>query len=73
MKENTLEAKRQSPPRASRREFIQTTVVGAAAVALGVDLLAQTTEAQVTGIPTRPLGKTGQRIANVTMRARYEI
>ena len=36
MKENTLEAKRQSPPRASRREFIQTTVVGAAAVALGV-------------------------------------
>jgi len=63
MKENTLEAKRQSPPRASRREFIQTTVVGAAAVALGVDFLAQTTEAQVTGIPTRPLGKTGVNVS----------
>src|SRR3984893_1546130 len=47
----------------SRRDFVtQATVVGAAA-ALARRVIAQTSPASATGLPTRELGRTGQRVS----------
>lgn len=43
----------------TRREFLLT----AAAVAIAEDVVAQTRSASATGMPTRPLGKTGQQVS----------
>ena len=53
--------------KSNRREFLQKTVVGASALALGNNLLAKTTSWQETGIPTRPLGKTGENVAIICL------
>ncbi len=47
----------------SRRKFLGSSAKGAAALTLGAQLIAQTTDAQATGIPTRPLGKTGENVS----------
>ena len=46
----------------SRREFIQTTLAGAAALGL-TDSGFGTDDADSKGLPTRPLGKTGVRVS----------
>jgi len=46
----------------TRREFIQKSLLGASALAIGGDILAKTTPWQETGIPTRPLGNTGVNV-----------
>ena len=46
----------------TRREFVQGTVATMMASAAGRQLLAQTTSS-ANGIPTRPLGKTGERVS----------
>ena len=46
----------------SRREFIQ---AGVAAAALAEQVLAQTSSASATGIPTRVLGRTGVRVSMI--------
>ncbi len=53
--------------KSNRREFLQKTVVGASALALGNTLLAKTTPWQETGIPTRPLGKTGESVSIICL------
>lgn len=47
----------------SRRKFLKNTAQGTAALTLGAQLIAQTTSAQETGIPMRPLGKTGENVS----------
>ncbi|MCH7666540.1 MAG: aldo/keto reductase [Acidobacteria bacterium] len=47
----------------SRRKFLKNSVAGATALSLGAQLIAQTTDAQATGVPTRPLGKTGVNVS----------
>jgi aryl-alcohol dehydrogenase-like predicted oxidoreductase len=47
----------------TRRDFLKSSAQGATAIALGAQLIAQTSDAQATGIPTRPLGKTGERVS----------
>jgi aryl-alcohol dehydrogenase-like predicted oxidoreductase len=46
----------------TRREFIQTAVAATTTLALGQEILAQT-KSSATGIPTRPLGKTGVQVS----------
>src|SRR5262245_56053336 len=47
----------------SRRDFLQLAASALAATSLGESVPAQTSSASATGIPTRPLGKTGVRIS----------
>ena len=47
----------------TRRDFLQLAASALSATALGDSVLAQTGSASATGIPTRPLGKTGVRIS----------
>jgi len=47
----------------SRRKFLKNSITGATALTLGAQLIAQTTDAATTGIPTRPLGKTGENVS----------
>lgn len=51
----------------SRRKFLKKSVTGATALTLGAQLIAQTTDAQETGIPTRPLGKTGENVSIICL------
>ena len=51
----------------SRRNFLASSAKGATALALGAQLIAQTSSAQETGIPTRPLGKTGERVSIICL------
>src|SRR5690348_13169255 len=46
----------------SRREFLQTTLVGAAALSLTGNSL-RADDAESKGLTTRPLGKTGERVS----------
>jgi uncharacterized protein len=47
----------------TRREFISEVVAGAAIAALADDVLASQQPASATGLPTRALGRTGQRVS----------
>ncbi len=47
----------------SRREFMQTTLTTATALSLADQILAQTQATNGQGIPTRPLGNTGERVS----------
>jgi len=47
----------------TRRDFLKQAAVGATLAALSEDVLAQTTTASATGLPTRVLGRTGQRVS----------
>lgn len=47
----------------SRREFVSNSVKGAAALALGAQLVARTSSAEETGMPMRPLGRTGEQVS----------
>jgi predicted aldo/keto reductase-like oxidoreductase len=47
----------------SRREFLQLAAAAASAAPLARDVIAQTSSASATGIPTRVLGRTGQRVS----------
>ena len=47
----------------SRREFVSSSVQGAAAFALGAQLVARTSSAATSEFPTRPLGQTGERVS----------
>lgn len=49
--------------RASRRQFLQQTSGLASAAALAGQVMAQTSSASATGLPTRVLGRTGQRVS----------
>lgn len=51
----------------SRRQFIQKTIAATSAVALGEQLLAETSDYSATGVPTRPLGNTGERVSIICM------
>lgn len=51
-----------SNPKTNRREFIQTSLTGLTFAALAERLLAET-QTSVQGLPTRPLGKTGERVS----------
>lgn len=62
MKQNTPSEETQESE-VSRRKFLGSSVKGATALTLGAQLIAQTTDAQATGIPTRPLGKTGENVS----------
>jgi predicted aldo/keto reductase-like oxidoreductase len=46
---------------------MQKATVAASAAALADEILAQTSSASATGVPTRPLGKTGQRVSIVCL------
>lgn len=56
-----------SKPKSTRREFLQKTAVGVSALAIGADLLAKTTPWQQTGVPTRPLGRTGENVSIICL------
>ena len=47
----------------TRRDFIKQAAAGATLAALAEDVLAQTSPASATGLPTRVLGRTGQRVS----------
>jgi predicted aldo/keto reductase-like oxidoreductase len=47
----------------SRREFLETAFTVASVAALAENIVAQTSSATASGLPTRPLGRTGQRIS----------
>ncbi len=47
----------------TRREFLKQAAVGATVAALADSVLAQTSPASGTGLPTRVLGRTGQRVS----------
>jgi predicted aldo/keto reductase-like oxidoreductase len=48
---------------ASRRKFLQGSATALSAAALADEVLAQTSSASATGLPTRVLGRTGQRVS----------
>ena len=48
---------------ATRRDFLKQAAAGATIAALAEDVLAQTSPASATGMPTRALGRTGQRVS----------
>ena len=58
---NPIEDRRGSE--VSRRKFLKNAAAGTAALTLGSQLIAQTTDAQATGMPMRPLGKTGVNVS----------
>ena len=47
----------------TRREFLVQAAAGAALAALAEDVLAQQSPGSATGMPTRVLGRTGERVA----------
>jgi aryl-alcohol dehydrogenase-like predicted oxidoreductase len=47
----------------TRREFLKQTAAGATLAALAESVIAQTSTASATGLPTRVLGRTGQRVS----------
>src|SRR5260370_27066604 len=47
----------------TRRDFLKRAAVGATLAALSEDVLAQTSPASATGLPTRVLGRPGQRVS----------
>jgi aryl-alcohol dehydrogenase-like predicted oxidoreductase len=51
------------PDKATRRDFLKTAAAGAAVATLADRVLAQTSPAGATGLPTRVLGRTGQRVS----------
>jgi predicted aldo/keto reductase-like oxidoreductase len=51
----------------SRRDFVKQATVGASAAALARRVIAQTSPASATGLPTRELGRTGQRVSIVCL------
>ena len=55
------------PERSSRRQFVQGAAAAASVAALGRQVLAQTSSASATGMPTRVLGRTGQRVSIVCL------
>ena len=55
------------PDKTSRRQFMKNATVAASAAALAEQVIAQTSSASATGVPTRVLGKTGQRVSIVCL------
>jgi uncharacterized protein len=53
--------------RTTRRDFLKQAAVGATLAALTEEVLAQTSPASATGLPTRVLGRTGQRVSIVCL------
>ena len=51
----------------SRRDFVTRATVGVSVAALARRVVAQTSSASATGIPTRELGRTGQRVSMVCL------
>src|SRR5687767_5991789 len=49
--------------KSSRRDFVRQTAAGLSAASLAEQVLAQTSSATATGVPTRVLGRTGQRVS----------
>lgn len=56
-----------NPGKTSRRKFIKKSVLGVSALAIGADILASTTPWEETGIPTRPLGNTGENVSIISL------
>ena len=52
-----------SEPKSSRRQFVQGAGAAMSTAALARQVLAQTSPASATGMPTRVLGRTGQRVS----------
>jgi predicted aldo/keto reductase-like oxidoreductase len=50
-------------PRTNRRDFLKQAAVGATLAARAEEVLAQTSPASANGLPTRVLGRTGQRVS----------
>lgn len=59
--------KNTNPSLHSRREFLKKTTGAASAIALGSSLLANTTHWEETGLPTRPLGETGENVSIICL------
>src|SRR5579859_7576291 len=55
------------PPQPSRREFFKDAAFAASIASLADDVVAQTSSSSATGVPTRPLGHTGQRVSMVAL------
>src|SRR5262249_23953348 len=53
--------------KSSRRQFLTKAAVGASAAALAEQVIAQTSSSSATGLPTRVLGKTGQRVSIICL------
>ena len=51
----------------SRRDFVREATVAASVAALADQIIAQTSSASATGIPTRVLGRTSQRVSIVAL------
>lgn len=51
----------------TRRDFLKQAAAGATLAALAEEVLAQTTSASATGMPTRVLGRTGERVSIVCL------
>ena len=51
----------------SRREFVRKATIAASVAALADQVVAQTSSASGTGVPTRELGKTGQRVSIICL------
>ena len=52
-----------SPENSSRREFLQLAAAAASVTTLAESVMAQTSSASATGMPTRILGRTGVRVS----------
>src|ERR1035441_192256 len=52
-----------SPENSSRREFLQLAAATASVTTLAESVMAQTSSASATGLPTRILGRTGVRVS----------
>jgi aryl-alcohol dehydrogenase-like predicted oxidoreductase len=51
------------PEQTTRREFLQQAAAAATIAASAADVIASTSQASATGLPTRVLGRTGQRVS----------
>ena len=54
-------------PKSSRRQFVQSAGAVMSAAALAKQVMAQTSSASATGLPTRVLGRTGQRVSIICL------
>ena len=57
----------QQEPKSSRRQFVQSAGAVMSAAALAKQVMAQTSSASATGLPTRVLGRTGQRVSIICL------
>jgi len=55
------------PDKTSRRQFMKKATIATSAAALAQQVIAQTSSSSATGLPTRVLGRTGQRVSIICL------